>query len=101
MQALVPKAHVVKAFNVLSAYALETGGIQGSREVCVAGNDVAAKDSVTQLVRTAGFTPVDMGSLRSAREIEDMPVQRFRNWKSPFIISTVIFLALYAISFGK
>ena len=33
LQNLIPKANVVKAFNVLSAYALETGGIQGSKEV--------------------------------------------------------------------
>ena len=29
LQSLLPKASVVKAFNVLSAYALESGGIQG------------------------------------------------------------------------
>ena len=33
MQNLAPKAKVVKGFNVLSAYALESGGIQGSKEV--------------------------------------------------------------------
>ena len=30
LQSLLPKASVVKAFNVLSAYALESGGIQGN-----------------------------------------------------------------------
>ena len=29
LQSLLPKSHVVKAFNVLSAYALESGGLQG------------------------------------------------------------------------
>ena len=29
LQSLLPKASIVKAFNVLSAYALESGGIQG------------------------------------------------------------------------
>ena len=34
LQSLVPEsASVVKAFNVLSAYALESGGIQGSKQV--------------------------------------------------------------------
>ena len=33
LQQLVPSARVVKALNILSAYSLETGGIQGSREV--------------------------------------------------------------------
>ena len=30
LQSLLPKSHVVKAFNVLSAYALESGGLQGT-----------------------------------------------------------------------
>jgi hypothetical protein len=34
LQGLVPRAAVVKAFNVLSAYVLENGGLQGSKEVC-------------------------------------------------------------------
>ena len=33
LQSLVPNALVVKAFNVLSAYSLESGGLQGSKEV--------------------------------------------------------------------
>lgn len=37
LQGLVQEAKVVKGFNVLSAYALENGGLQGSKEVSVAG----------------------------------------------------------------
>ena len=92
---------MVKAFNVLSAYALESGGIQGSKEVFVAANDVAAKLRVVNLVRNCGFAPVDMGALRSAREIEDIPVQRFRSWKLPLIISFCNFLLNWLIVFGK
>ena len=33
LQEEIPDARVVKAFNVLSAYTLENGGIQGSKEV--------------------------------------------------------------------
>ena len=33
LQRLLPTSAVVKAFNVLSAYVLESGGIQGSKEV--------------------------------------------------------------------
>lgn len=32
LQGLVQEAKVVKGFNVLSAYALENGGLQGSKE---------------------------------------------------------------------
>ena len=67
---------VVKAFNTLSAYSLESGGLQGSREVFLAGEEEGgAKAAVSEVVRAAGFVPVDMGGIRAARDIEDMPVQ--------------------------
>ena len=83
---------MVKAFNVLSAYALESGGIQGSKEVFVASNDMHAKERVMKLVRGMAFTPVDMGALRSARDIEDIPMRRFPSWQMPLLISFCIFL---------
>ena len=33
LQTLLPESHVVKALNVLSAYVLENGGVQGNKEV--------------------------------------------------------------------
>ena len=33
LQSLLPKSPVVKAFNVLSAYALESGGLQGKEYI--------------------------------------------------------------------
>merc|ERR1719400_656868 len=67
---VLPFSRVVKSFNVLSAYALENGGLQGSKQVYVAGDDPEARDVVSEIVRTAGFTPVDLGLLTAAREIE-------------------------------
>ena len=95
LQTLLPDSPVVKAFNVLSAYALESGGIQGSKEVFVASDDTPAKERVLRLVRDTGFTPVDMGALRSAREIEDIPMRRFPSWKMPLLISFCIFLVCW------
>ena len=43
------------------------------------------------MIRYLGFTPVDCGTIRNAREIEDIPVQRFPHWKIPMIISSLIF----------
>ena len=37
LQGLVQEGKVVKGFNVLSAYALENGGLQGSKEVGMDG----------------------------------------------------------------
>ena len=66
-----------------------------------AGDDQAAKNEVNGLIRFLGFTPVDRGSLRNAREIEDIPVQRFPNWKQPFIVSLLVFLWFFILNFGK
>ena len=56
-----------------------------------AGDIQSAKEKVNAMIRFLGFTPVDRGSLRNAREIEDVPVQRFPNWKNPLIISCLVF----------
>jgi len=92
---------VVKAFNVLSAYALESGGLQGSKEVFYAGDVHSAKEEVSGLIRMLGFTPIDRGALRNAREIEDIPVQRFPLWKAPLIVSLVFFIILFLLGFTK
>jgi len=98
---ILPASRVVKSFNVLSAYSLENGGLQGSKQVYVAGDDVRARDVVSSIVRTAGFTPVDMGRLLSARQIEDIPVSVFRQWRTPFYIHLAIFSFLYLLGFVK
>merc|ERR1712241_1103898 len=101
LQSLLPRSAGIKAFNVLSAYALETGGIQGSKEVLYAGDVHSAKEETNQLIRFLGFTPVDRGALRNAREIEDIPVQRFPLWKWPLIISLILFAVLFILAFTK
>jgi len=101
LAARLPFSRVVKSFNVLSAYSLENGGLQGSKQVYVAGDDAQARDVVSDIVRTAGFTPVDMGNLVSARQIEDIPVSVFQHWRSPFYIHLAIFIFLYILGFVK
>merc|ERR1719219_72878 len=101
LQSILPRSAVVKSFNVLSAYALESGGLQGSKEVFYAGDVHSAKEEVSGLIRTLGFTPIDRGALRNARQIEDIPVQRFPAWKAPLIISTILFIVLFLLGFGK
>lgn len=101
LASLYPEATVVKAFNVLSAYALESGGIQGSKQVYVAGDASEAREVVCGIVRGAGFTAVDLGGLTAARVIEDIPVAVFPSWRVPFIINIVLFVFLYALSFAK
>ena len=47
-----------------------------------------------------GYLPVDRGSIRSAREIEDIPVRQFPEWKTPLVISVVLFIVDFLLSFS-
>ena len=78
-----------------------SGGLQGSKQVYVAGDDRDARDAVSSIIRGSGFTPVDMGLLSAARAIEDIPVSVFASWRIPFYIHMAIFIFLYLLSFGK
>ena len=75
--------------------------IVGTKEVLYAGDANSAKEEINGLIRLLGFTPVDCGTLRNAREIEDIPVQRFPKWKVPLIISFVVFMVFFLLGFGK
>jgi predicted dinucleotide-binding enzyme len=73
IQKMLPKAHVVKAFNTVFAQNQSTGKV-GDKELTlfVAGDDPKAKQTVMQLGRDIGFDPVDAGPLKSARYLEPM-----------------------------
>lgn len=101
LSSLYPDCHVVKAFNVLSAYSLQTGGMQASKQVYVAGNNIDSRALVCDVVRTAGYTPVDRGNLSAAGAIEDIPVSLFPEWRKPFIIHISIFSIIYLMAFLK
>ncbi|KAI4014475.1 STEAP4 metalloreductase [Homo sapiens] len=96
---LVPGAHVVKAFNTISAWALQSGALDASRQVFVCGNDSKAKQRVMDIVRNLGLTPMDQGSLMAAKEIEKYPLQLFPMWRFPFYLSAVlcVFLFFYCV----
>lgn len=73
IQKILPKAHVVKAFNTVFAQNQSTGRV-GDQELTlfVAGDDAKAKQTVMELGRDIGFDPVDAGPLKSARYLEPM-----------------------------
>ncbi|XP_047503000.1 metalloreductase STEAP4-like [Penaeus chinensis] len=91
LQEILPESHVVKAFNTISAYALQHGNIQGSREVPICGNDPRARAKVSELTRDLGLTPVDRGALRNAREVEGIPLAFFPEWKVAGIMTLLLF----------
>ena len=75
--------------------------LSGSKEVLYAGDVHSAKEDVSNLIRSLGFTPVDRGALRNAREIEDIPVQRFPLWKRPLMVSLILFAVYFILGFTK
>ncbi|XP_004478137.2 metalloreductase STEAP4 [Dasypus novemcinctus] len=87
---LVPGSHVVKAFNTISAWALQSGALDANRQVFVCGNDSKAKQRVMDIVRSLGLTPLDKGSLMAASEIENYPLQLFPMWRVPLYLSAVL-----------
>jgi len=71
---MVPKARVVSTFNTVPSEVL-FGVYQARRKatrpgLVYCGDDERAKDTAAELIRDAGFDPVDAGPLRIARYTE-------------------------------
>jgi len=70
---LLPRAHVVKAFNTLFATNQADPIADGVQlDGYVAGDDAAAKATVLALVESVGLHPVDVGPLARARQLEGL-----------------------------
>ena len=68
-----PETPVVKAFNTTFAQTLVDGQAAGQQlEVLIAGDDAAAKGKVAALVEAGGLQPIDVGTLRRARQLEHL-----------------------------
>ncbi|MCA9344839.1 NADPH-dependent F420 reductase [Candidatus Saccharibacteria bacterium] len=68
---ILSEATVVKAFNTTLAGPLEAGEVEGKElDVFIAGDDDDAKATVSELVKTSGMRPVDVGPLSEARHLE-------------------------------
>ena len=71
IQSLVPKAHVVKGWSHVHAKYVTAPVVDGmASSVLLAGDHAGAKEQVMSLARDIGFDPVDVGPLRSARDLE-------------------------------
>lgn len=71
IQALAPKARVVKAFNTIFAQLLPAEARQGrTLQVLVAGDDEAAMAQVSALAQSMGFEALNAGPLSNSRFIE-------------------------------
>lgn len=85
IQKLAPDAKVVKAFNTIFAQLLPAEAREGRDpvQVFVAGDDEAAKKTVSDLVAATGFRPVESGPLSNARYLE--PVGEINIWFGFFL----------------
>ena len=74
LQAHLPTSKVVKAFNHIYASELTThgqpAGSKNRRALVIAGDDQAAKDTVTHLLDEFGFDTVDAGPLKEGWRIQ-------------------------------
>jgi predicted dinucleotide-binding enzyme len=71
--ALLPAAHVYKAFNQTGLENLgDAGGYAHKPVMFVAGDNDVRKPAVLGLVEDAGFEAIDMGDLRAARLLEPL-----------------------------
>lgn len=66
-------AKVVKAFNTTFAGTLVNGTVAGiPLDVLIAGDDEAAKQTLSQIINDGGLVAVDAGSLKQARLLESL-----------------------------
>ncbi|XP_054479859.1 metalloreductase STEAP3 [Anoplopoma fimbria] len=96
---LFPESSVVKGFNTISAWTLQMGPRDGSRQIFLCGNCRKAKSSVMQLCRSMGFVPIDMGHLSSSLEIENLPLHLFPSWRVPVLCTLSLFAFFYVYNF--
>jgi 8-hydroxy-5-deazaflavin:NADPH oxidoreductase len=74
LQKMIPKAHVVAAFNTVPSEVLP--GVYEARRrarrpsLVYCGDHAAGKDIAAELIRDSGFEPTDAGALRIARYME-------------------------------
>ncbi|XP_006868786.1 PREDICTED: metalloreductase STEAP3 [Chrysochloris asiatica] len=101
LASLFPTCTVVKAFNVISAWTLQAGPRDGNRQVPICSDQLEAKRTVSELVHAMGFSPLDMGALVSAREVEAMPLYLLPGWKVPTLLALGLFVCFYVYNFVR
>ncbi|GFN75767.1 metalloreductase steap2 [Plakobranchus ocellatus] len=92
LASILPGAIVVKAFNSISAMAMEDSDYSSETRVTyVAGNDPEAREKIMTLAQAMGFRAVNLGPLTSARWMEDFVLKVFPHWKIPVFLAFGIF----------
>uniref|UniRef100_H0YT60 STEAP2 metalloreductase n=1 Tax=Taeniopygia guttata TaxID=59729 RepID=H0YT60_TAEGU len=101
LASLFPDSLIVKGFNVISAWSLQLGPKDASRQVYICSNNVQARHQVIELARQLSFIPIDLGALSSSREIENLPLRLFTLWKGPVLIAISLATFFFIYSFVR
>jgi len=73
IQAKLPKAHVVKAFNTVgSEFMVDPLFSQGTPTMFFCGDNARAKEQVAAIIREFGWEPYDCGGIIGARAVEPL-----------------------------
>jgi predicted dinucleotide-binding enzyme len=73
VQRWLPSAHVVKAFNTVGfAHMFKPDFPGGPPDMFIAGNDEAAKQTVTGILKDFGWAIIDVGGIEGARLLEPL-----------------------------
>jgi len=73
LQKLLPHSKVIKAFNTTFAGDFSQPVIDGKTiDAFIAGNDEEALETVSDVVKSAGFNPIKAGALSISRTLENM-----------------------------
>ena len=73
LQKLLPHSKVIKAFNTTFAGDFSQPVINGKTiDAFIAGNDEEALETVSDVVKSAGFNPIKAGKLSISRTLENM-----------------------------
>jgi len=73
VQRWLPKSRVVKAFNTVGfAHMVDPQFPGGPPDMFICGKDAAAKDAVTEILKSFGWNTIDIGGIEGARLLEPM-----------------------------
>jgi predicted dinucleotide-binding enzyme len=90
LQIAIPNAYIVKSFNTISSFVMESITAGESRTVFVASDHPSARDKVIMLAREMNFESFNSGSLRTARYLECYTRSLFPRWKLPIMIALIV-----------
>lgn len=87
---LLPQAKIVKAFNTVAAYHLNSDG-QLPNPVMASG-DASAKDVLQEhVLKPLGFPVLDLGGTESMAQQERIPMRFFDKWRAAAAVSGAVF----------